>query len=89
MASEFHDGRHLSQIVSHEGDVRGFQGHMRGALTHGDVGRRERGSVVGSVADHGDDAPLGLEVANELPTGQGRGGLADSGRNNTVLDGSW
>ena len=45
-------------------DARAFDGDV-GSRSHGDadIGLRERGSVVHSVACHGDDVAFGLQTA--------------------------
>ena len=53
--------------------VAGFARRLR-TCVHGDadVGLRERGSVIGAVAAHGDELALGLLVANEAQFVLGR-----------------
>ena len=65
-----------AQVAPDQGDVAGLDGHV-GAGAHGQaqVGLGQRGGVVDTVADHGDDPALGLQPADdvELVLGQDLG----------------
>ena len=58
---------------SHQGEVTGFDGDV-GAVAHRDaeIGLRQRGRVVDAVADHGDDATLGLQAGDRFDLAGGR-----------------
>ena len=52
-----------AQVAADEGEVAGLDGDVgAGAHREAEVGRGQRGGVVDAVADHRDDAALGLEA---------------------------
>jgi hypothetical protein len=56
------------QVVAGQRDVGGLHRHVGAADTHrdADVRQRERGRVVGAVADHGHRVPLGPQRAHHV-----------------------
>ena len=70
LLADLHDLDELGRIAVEIDHVAGLaRRHRAGVHRHADIGLRQRRSVVGAVAAHGDELALGLLVADELELG--------------------